>query len=678
MENNERGWWHKPQRIIQTNLQVKDTHLIEPRRLARQMKELGATALVFNVGGIYAWYPSEVEGHHVNEYLPQDFDLLKGVVDACHDEGIRFIARLDFSKTDDIVYLKRPGWFVRKQDGQPEIIGAHRPGAWSLLMSTCLNAGYRNEDVAVPVLDEVLSRYDVDAVFFNAPHFLPCWCGICQRKYERLYGVTLPPDPAAFAADWPSACIRDNMDKMYRFIKGKRPEVQMILYYNLYKDNLYDRLETTDLLCTEPQDVLSEGHRRIPEFWKPALSIKLGRSAHGVPAPLGIVHSSPGMEWRHIGLPPAEYRFWLSQIPAHGGSIWHSLTGIPETIGDKRILETVAALNRDVAKVEPYMDGAGTLAQVALLWTANAAAEGWADGLINRQVPFDVLLEEQATPERLARYKALIAPEGLALTEGMAATLAGYAAAGGHVIAEGDAADKPEWRDLLGVRDQGAAGELLSAAYLRFEGADNPLQAGLADTELIALRGAVYYAQPTAETAVLATLVPPFAPLECVGAPPERASLPVIRTDLPLALHRRSGLGGFLYFPFSLSGMLNEFKLGEHYQLLANAIDLALGEDKLVEITNYQGLQVTLFERDDYVLVHLVNGAGRRPLATNLPLHDISLKLRLPGRRVADVRRLIAEDALPYSEVDGVAVIDVPKLEVWECLLVRTESDSTA
>lgn len=49
-------FWSHPQRIIQTNLQFQDTARIDP-------KELGATVLVFNVGGIYAWYQSDVPFH---------------------------------------------------------------------------------------------------------------------------------------------------------------------------------------------------------------------------------------------------------------------------------------------------------------------------------------------------------------------------------------------------------------------------------------------------------------------------------------------------------------------------------------------------------------------------------------------------------------------------------------
>lgn len=180
-------WWQKPLRVIQPNLQIKDTAQIDPERLASQMEEMGANTMVFNVGGIYAWYTSQVPHHHVNEFLPTEFDLLHEVIEACHRRNIRFVARFDFSKAEDRVYQQKPQWFVRKADRQPEIIGVKRPGEWSLLMSTCANSAYRNEAVAIPVLAEVLDRYDIDGIFFNNPQYALCECETCRQKYKLTY-----------------------------------------------------------------------------------------------------------------------------------------------------------------------------------------------------------------------------------------------------------------------------------------------------------------------------------------------------------------------------------------------------------------------------------------------------------------------------------------------------------
>lgn len=686
MNPTDKAWWQKPLRLVQTNLQVRDTEHIHPSALAEEVKELGANALVFNTGGIYAWYRTEVPHHTVNPFLPDGSDLLEEVILECHKRGIRFIARFDFSKADDSIYLRRPEWFVRQADGKPEVVGALRPGPWPLLMNTCINGDYRNGAVAEPVLREALSRYDIDGVFFNAPGYFRCQCERCRRIYLEKYGKALPADSSQLEPGFASSCMKDNMARMYRRIKEHRSEVPMILYYNLYRDNLYERVETADLLCTEPQDILSLGHTRIPEFWKPALSIKLGRSLPDRPAPFGIVHSCPGMDWRHTGLPPAEYRFWLAQIPANGGQLWHSLTGVPETITDKRILAVVKELNDQAAKVEAWMEDAEPLSQVALLWNAAPSAEGWADALINRQIPFDVLLPEQAAaPGRLERYAAVVIPEDFGFTETFAEVLGRYVRQGGYVVAEGRLPlGIPGIAPLFGLREEAFESEELTASYLRFEGEDNPLRRGLEKTRLIAHRGRVQYVKQAdgADCRVLATLVPPFSPMESVGAPPERASLPVSRTDLPLAILHRPEIapsspspGGTLYFPFSLSRLVNEYKLEEHYRLAENGIGLALGEKALIRITPVTGLQLMVFRKGTDLLLHFVNGAGRRPLTSTIPLHGIEVELSLKELQWSGVRELVpllsGQGPLPSTTENGLLRFTLPPLDSWECVLLR-------
>ncbi|MHA7964735.1 beta-galactosidase [Paenibacillus sp. CAU 1782] len=668
------SWWRKPLAIIQPNMQVKDTAKIDPKRLGKQIKDMHANTVVFNVGGIYAWYKSDVPYHHVNEYLPQNGDLLQEMITEFHKQGIRFVARYDFSKADDAVYQRRPEWFVRDANGDPQIIGAGRPGNWSLLMSTCINSGYRHEELAIPVLQESLRRYDIDGIFFNNPNAIPCWCGICRDKYEALYGVPMPEDKAERDRTWGSLCMRGNMERLKDAAKEVRGDIPVLGYYNLFRERLGDRKAGADLLCTEPQDVLSLGHRHIPEFWKPAMSIKLGRSG-GDAAPLGIVHSCPGMDWRHTGLPPAEYAFWLAQVPAYGGQIWHSLTGVPDTITDKRILRVVTEHNRRESKLAAEMHQAKSLADVALLWGGVKSAEGWADGLINRQVPFDLVPVEQADLACLKRYRAVIVPEHTGVSSESLAVWRAYAEQGGVMITEGslDADDKGALSELLGIEARTTLSEQLAASYLRFGDLPdgNPLQAGMEETELIPHRGRVVYCKPKPGTEVLATLVPPFSPLESVGAPPERASLSVERTDIPLALRHVIGAGGLFYLPFSFSWLLDEFKLGEHYRLMDNLIGAAVSGQRLLKVTNVTGLQVTIFSKDNGLLLHFVNGTGRRPLTDAIPLHGIEVALPLsllPG--AVSVKGLLENGELPFQASENELRFTIPRIDIWEAVKI--------
>ena len=685
---SEKKWWMGPTRVIQDNLQVADTPRMDPETIARETQEMSANVLVVNVGGIYAWYPSNVRYHHVNEYLPKDRDLLKDLIEACHARGIRVVARFDFSKTDDFVCQERPEWFVREPGGSARSYGSLRPGNWSILYATCINGGYRSEGVAIPVLNEVIDRYAIDGIFLNAPGYEYCCCEECQRKYFELYGKPLPMDAsgadlkvsfghkeavAGMEPDFAGVCYRDNIGKLYRAIKSKAPDMPLILYYGIYNENLDDRLSTSDMLCTEAQDVLSRGWKDIPPLWYPTLIMKMGRAQpEGNPQPFGIIHSCPGMDWRHTGLPQAEYRFWLRQIPAAGGAIWHSVTGFNATISDKRILRAVSDVNAEIAAIEPDMHGAKECSDVLLLWNSRKT-EGWADLLVGTQTQFDVRDPYQITPALLSRYALVVLPDGYPLTEAIAAMLRGYVKSGGRLVVEGStSAFLAPLADVLGIDPSIRTSEPLTAAYWQFEDAGKALRDGFEETPLLAHRGVTAYTRALPGTQVLSTLVPPFAPLNAVGSPPERASILVKHTDIPLCTHHAFGAGAAVMLPFRLSELQETYRLAEHRQLWTNLKNWLLGDEAVLKMENVEGVVASVFQNGDSLLMHLVNGVGRRPLMNSTALTGLALSLRVPdGRAVAGVDAVIEGAPVEWQEVNGRVEINVGRLNLWEMLRIR-------
>jgi len=668
--------FERPLRVVQTNLQIKDTTKINPVELARQIDELGGNALVFNVGGIYAWYDTDVDHHTKNPYLPEDTNLLEEVIEECHDRDIEFIGRVDFSKANDDVYAHKPEWFARTPDGDAKTIGAERPGDWPILRFTCLNSAYRKDGVALPVIEEIISSFDVDGIFYNAPHYITCHCDTCKRKYEDHYGEPLPDETVKFHEDWAEQCVRDNMEPRYRFIKDLDPDVEMVLYYDHNGDDLPEHAAMSDLVCTESQNILSLGHSDLPERWKPAQTMKIGNTVEDGPDPIGIIHSSPGMDWRHTGLPPAEYEYWLSQIPANKGTIWHSLTGIPDTIVDDRLLEVVRDVNHKTEQIDPLMEDATSVAETVLLWDDSEEAHALFNGLIQQQFPFDLLLREQAELDRFREYDLVVVPADWEFDPQFVDDLCRFVDSGGRLLVEGGLPDDADRLfELLGVADNPDLGEDLVASYSRLEGTENPLQRGMEDTDLLPHRGPVAYCDPADGAETLLTLVPQWSPLEAVGKPPERASLHVSHTDIPMAI--AGSTGRTLYLPFRLSSLISEYQIDDHYRLLENAIDHLLGDRRTVQATSKQGLQLTPFETENGYLLHLVNGTGDRPLKTTTPVSDIDVELSLEeGLDVTGVRSAFSGERLDFLQDDSQVSFTVPSVAVWEAIHVHCESRS--
>ena len=677
---NTASWWKKPLRVIQFNLQAKDAPLLDPEKIVRETREMHGNTLCINAGGIYAWYPSKVPFHVVNEFM-NGRDLLGEIIEQCHKQDIRLFARFDFSLAEDSVYLQKPMWFLRTGDNQPVSRGAMRLGLWRHLFKTCINGGFQNEDVGTKVLEEVLNNYDVDGLFWNGGYSDACWCDICREKYQKRYARPLPEQMSEFASDWFAACNTECMEK-YRVIhKRLRPEIPMTRYYfpfpmatagfRIRADNIEERAKTGDMLCTEAQDILSRGRSALPEWNQPAIRMKMGRTMESLPNPLGIIHTCPGMDWRHTGMPAAEYLYWTAQIPANGGQYWSSITGIPDTNADKRILGAVAEINRMSALVENDMAAAKSVAQVLLLCDkAGKTVHGWTEALMRRHIQFDMLASYQVSFERISAYAAVIAPEGYPFEDND--VFAKYVENGGCLLVEG--VNKTELLpvlDLLGVNEDIVSSEPLLACYMRLaEG--HPLLEKIGDACILPLRGIVGYCTPKADANVLSTFIPPFAPFDSVGAPPERASLPAAFTDIPLCVESRHGKGTVLFLPFQAARMVQEYGMEDNVHFLANCVEVLSGEEKRVWTNAPQGVQLSAFESEAALLFHLVNGIGQRPLAECIPCRDIAVFAKIPkGKAIDSVESVIEKVKLEWSVDGDVLTVAAPLSGVWNMVKVR-------
>src|SRR3954447_4731812 len=142
-------WWRQPQRIVQTNLRLIDANL-DPARVARQAREFGATALLFNVGGIYAWYPTDLPLQARNPLLTSD--VLGEMIAATRAEGLNFMGRFDLSKGTDLAYRAHPDWFCSNAEGAPvEYSGTY---------AACINGGWYQHQ-SVELIEETLGRYPI-------------------------------------------------------------------------------------------------------------------------------------------------------------------------------------------------------------------------------------------------------------------------------------------------------------------------------------------------------------------------------------------------------------------------------------------------------------------------------------------------------------------------------------
>ena len=103
-------WWMQKQfRMIQLNLRDLDVRMDIDREIDC-LKKFGANVLMVGCGGITSFYPTDLACQTRNPYMHDDF--FGTLLEKCHQNDIRVVARFDFSKTHERLYALHPDWYA--------------------------------------------------------------------------------------------------------------------------------------------------------------------------------------------------------------------------------------------------------------------------------------------------------------------------------------------------------------------------------------------------------------------------------------------------------------------------------------------------------------------------------------------------------------------------------------
>ncbi len=301
------GWWtSQPVRWLQTNLREPDA-AVDPRKLVDDAARFHANVLHINVGGIVAFYPTEVPFHHRSPALRGD--LIGDVVRLAHARGIKVVGRFDLSKTPKATFDAHPEWFFRQANGEPVIFNG--------LYSTCINSEWYRVH-AMKILTEALERYELDGLFFNmfgnqssdyAGRFVGhCHCDSCRRLYREAHGRELPKEPDAAYRQFLFDSSRRVARAIGELIRAKRPQAGFFNYIQ----------EHTDGIMSESNTAIG---RALP-LWPYASSDNVNRARNSEPtkASVNLCMEFVDFPWRWAMVSPAEIRLRLWQNVAHGGA----------------------------------------------------------------------------------------------------------------------------------------------------------------------------------------------------------------------------------------------------------------------------------------------------------------------------------------------------------------------
>lgn len=680
MTSVQAPWWDQPYRIVQTNLRLIDASL-DPGQLAREAKEFGATAITFNVGGIFAFYPTELPLHARNPFLTRD--LTGDMLEAAHHEGLKMVGRFDLSKGTMIAYDAHPEWFVHNKDGEPQ--------EYNGTYQACVNGGWAF-DYSMQILREGLSRYSLDGAFFNMTGYQPvdysgryrgiCHCENCQRSFRDLYGKSLPA-----VEDFSDPSHRDYLEfkrrtskiaaqRIYDTVKQMRPNTGVM------GNGHY----SCDFMRLEIQRAVS---RPAPEWPHQPGELTRWAESIGRGAAYGCASTDfLDYQFRYASETLHNHMLRFGQTMANGGQIDFYQLGTFDQPNSAPLAPTHAffewhrahgehlAQTRSAARVGLYHSRASNLHAGATA-TGKLRTECFRGAyrlLLEARIPFDFIsderMEDEDIAQQLARYDAIFLPNTGCLSGAEAAALDAWVAEGGALVATGETG----LYDHRGVSRDNFA--LRSHPATRLVGTDNALETYILigkdeldfpKTRLLHLDGWYFHGDAKADAHATLSLLP-----EQKYGPPELCFPETTASWAPGMLTQSHGQGKTVWLPWLPEWLYFRDGLSEHRELLRQVIEQA--SKPPVKVVGAGPIEVTVRAKDKgngQLVVHLVNYAGQRQSAYEEPPAIGGLKLGvLNGSGHASA--LVDGGQLNFgaSDEQGYAWIDLPPVKYFEILLL--------
>lgn len=674
------AWWQeKPMRLIQTNLRETDATL-DIDEFIGSLEQFSADVLLFNVGGIVANYPSELEFHFVNTYMKDD--LIGKVIERVHALGMKFIARFDFSKLNEKYALANPDWLYRSVEGK--IVN------YNGQVHACIN-GFYQQEYSLQVLKEVAEKYPIDGVFFNMQGYVTydysynyhgiCQCDSCRKRFAELYGHDQLPvkeeanDPVFRDYErFRTETVKELFAHRVAVVKKINPKIA-ICNYNPYGTDIFRKESNTGI------------DRELPEWnYSATENVKtvLG-SWDGMAVSNSAVHFVD-FAMRYSAVSPNLTAQRLVQNMVNGGWLDYYVIGTLNNQDDRLCFKAVKDIYRFHKEHEAYYTNLESLAEVCLvvpdssmMYGSKNEFKGIMRILTENHVQYDLLhdsvLEQSEIYDKLQRYKVIILADQRSLSEGAATVIDRYVEQGGKLLATGftstcDSKGNPLERialQCLGVKKITHKPKV-RGAYFRIREADKVKLDGFEMLDLVYLYGEHLACELEDSAEGLLSLIP-----SCMFGPPEKCYI-ADETDTPGLIVNHYGKGKTAYFPWGVGAHYEKLSNHGHDSLFVAALWDALQYHDSLEVNASPLIEVTFHKNHgtSCKLISLVNLSGQLGTAFHAPLPVYGIRFNLWDQlEPTHIHALRSAKEIPFVYQSGQLSFSLDQLELFETIVIE-------
>lgn len=698
-------WYNQPLRILQTVLREPDVLKYDAKAVVAYMEQSRCNTLVVNAGGIVDFFQNPLPAANINSFMGKR-DILKEITEACHDSGIRVIARIDFRGVEEKIYRQFPDWFSVDQAQKPIQLTYTRPQ----LYASCYNGYYRNTH-AEEFIKYLMKNYKLDGIWHNSIGIAGiCHCRHCEESFRSVSGKKLPILPDASDEDvnqymeWKASVADQHMQRMKRTVKlFGEDKVYTAEVFSMFETggrinsgiDLYNARDHFDFLVSVA--FLTENTEQI-EYEDLAYAntiIKFLKSMSPEKEAI-ILYGGNGTSHRYVMDPPVDLKVWLWEALASGGRFWNcSFTGShPAATHDRRNAYHQVEAYQFVRDHEKILAQHAPVSNIGIYYSRptrsfyqnqhqegdrfDASIKGMETILYENHIPYDFIPDNQATKDRLSKYNIVILPNVKCLTDNEIQLLTSYVGNGGNLLAtyetslfDGKGSTRKDFglAELFGCHFTGEKINTRKDCYQFITDPNHPVVIpDSAETELFINAGYTLLCKMKPGSRMICSYVPVVH-----NQPPEKAWTTQWSNTYPTVVENQFQKGKVLYFSNQPDQISYEMGHPDVRNLLKRSIQHLAGNSIPVE-TNapesvHIGLTHSIISPGEYIfsLVNVTSGPVR-PLRSLLPVHNLQVKLRLKEKSLDRHSVLRAQGNYMVTQSNGEIEIRLDTLRDFFCV----------
>lgn len=647
-------WWLEPQRLLQTNLREIDATM-DLDRYIQDIHQLRANVVLFNVGGIVANYPTDLEFHYRNTFM--EGDLVGTVLKRLHENDVRMIGRFDFSKINEKFAARHPEWLYVSETGKNVNYNGQ--------VHTCVCGGYQQEYM-FKILGEAIDRYPLDGVFFNmigfqrndysGNHHGICQCENCKRLFKEFSDLELPekqsdsPKYRKYVA-FTRMMVDRQFSRVNQFLKDKRPDLAICTYTS----------SGVDVIRKESNRPLGQGAYHDTDKAKWTLLTCGERQLANA-----AVHFF-AIPFRHAAVSPQLTTRRLWQHLVNGAWLDFYCIGPLQLQEDRLNLEPLNDIFQFHAAHEPWLAKTLPAAQVGLVRQAGEEYEGILEILCEQHIAFGLVTPEL---EQLKNYDVVLVPNASRISQDYVSRLDQYVADGGKLLMTGRL---PEGlRCFEGTRFIETR-RYRQGSYIRIRPEDREqlAQPLLDKLDLVYVKGPFHVYQPQAPAQGWLRLIPPD-----MFGPPEKCYYRKV-SDHPALLCQEHGQGAAALLTFNIGELYHQQAHLGHAALLVGAVDQLLQVDRRLRVNTAPLVEINhrTSPSEGFEWISFYNHTGARGNALHEPLDitDIEVSLRSPSK-IREIRSLATGEVLRFEQTgESAAQFTLPRLGRYDIVLIQLQ-----